>query len=297
MLLSSFRSLRCLWLTLGITRLGQTGITDYTQLHPQTLLQPKQRPDRLSSMDRAALVRTTKRVLGKLWPRYSLLFDIANRNALLSAWIRRYHEVPIFSDRDQYFAWLHEHLLGKGTIDYLEFGVYRGESIAAWYRLNEQPSSRFFGFDTFEGLPERWEMGYTALEVGYFSTDGQTPATTDDRVRFIKGRFQDTLDSFLRDYRRRGRLVVHIDADIYSSALYVLTKLDPLLAPGALVMFDEFASALNEFRAFDDYMRSYRRTFRPVAAVKSTFDQHAIIVGRDDRAIDEFLTVSPNREP
>src|SRR4051795_45445 len=38
---------------------------------------------------------------------------------------------------------------------YLEFGVFRGESLRAWARLLPA-GARLVGFDSFEGLPLRW---------------------------------------------------------------------------------------------------------------------------------------------
>ena len=52
-------------------------------------------------------------------------------------------------------------------------------------------------------------------------------------------------------------MVMNIDSDLYSSALYVLTSMHPLLRSGDYVYFDEFFDALNEFSAFNDYVRAY----------------------------------------
>src|SRR5277367_3439257 len=46
--------------------------------------------------------------------------------------------------------------LNQRPVNYLEFGVYRGESMRSWLASLSRPDSRFAGFDTFTGLPERW---------------------------------------------------------------------------------------------------------------------------------------------
>ena len=53
---------------------------------------------------------------------------------------------------------LYAHLVDTGHLkdtafDYLEFGVSGGFSFRWWVAANTQPGSRFYGFDTFEGLP------------------------------------------------------------------------------------------------------------------------------------------------
>lgn len=57
-------------------------------------------------------------------------------------------------------------------------------------RINTCPDSRFFGFDTFEGLPEDWTAGNT--RKGGFDVGGAVPDLPDPRVRFVKGLFQET---------------------------------------------------------------------------------------------------------
>src|SRR4051794_5790261 len=42
----------------------------------------------------------------------------------------------------------------KGPVNYLEFGVASGQSFNWWMTENLHSDSRFYGFDTFTGLPE-----------------------------------------------------------------------------------------------------------------------------------------------
>ena len=55
---------------------------------------------------------------------------------------------------------LYEKVLEKedlnSEIDYLEFGVSRGVSFRWWVDHITSEGSRFYGFDTFDGLPENW---------------------------------------------------------------------------------------------------------------------------------------------
>jgi hypothetical protein len=143
--------------------------------------------------------------------------------------------------------------------------------------LNQHADSRFYGFDTFEGLPEAWEGSF---EEGYFSTDGAFPDIEDRRAAFIKGLFQDTLSPFLRDYHARNRIVLHLDADLYTSTLYVLATLDEILKPGTIIIFDEFGNVNDEFRACMDYMASFRRKLKPVAWAEGFYGVAAFIIER-----------------
>jgi hypothetical protein len=192
---------------------------------------------------------------------YSLRLDQINYNAALSQWLRN-HEMKIFATRRD----LHQHVneIIGGPVDYLEFGVYQGDSIKMWTEINMQDQSRFFGFDSFEGLPEAWGK---SMRAGAFNVGGQVPKIDDHRVSFVKGWFNDTLVPFMSTFKPRSRLVVHNDSDLYSSTLYLLTKLDPVLVTGSVLIFDEFYSSLHEFRAFQDYISAYRRQLLPLGRV------------------------------
>ena len=77
-------------------------------------------------------------------------------------WLERFFEscnaasCPVFTERSDLYAYVHEKYIGPVAIDFLEFGVYRGDSILKWANLNTHSESRFFGFDSFKGLPEDW---------------------------------------------------------------------------------------------------------------------------------------------
>lgn len=172
---------------------------------------------------------------------------------------------PSFVSRAELYAHVTRSFLcdGKLPVDFFEFGVYRGESLSAWGKLITDPRARFFGFDSFMGLPEYWKP---SRPKGTFSTFGRPPHTNDERVRFISGWFQESLPQFLRSYHPSYPLVIHIDSDLYSSALFCLATMNAVMLPGTLIIFDEFDDILHEFRALMDYANAFMRSYEIVAA-------------------------------
>ena len=198
---------------------------------------------------------------------YSRSLDRLNRLPLHQGYLAGFPDAPSFASREA--LWDAVAARRSGAIDYFEFGVHRGHSLLHWAARNQDPDSRFVGFDTFTGLPEHWNTFYPK---GHFDTGGQVPRTDDPRVSFVAGLFQDTLPGFLARHAPAKRpLLVHIDCDLYASTLYCLTKLDPLLAPGSILIFDEFGDVLHEFRAYADYLASYRRNGRIIATHDAGF--------------------------
>lgn len=170
----------------------------------------------------------------------------------------------VIGSRDAYFEAISDRLGGADArLTYLEFGVYRGESLRAWCALNRDPRSRFVGFDSFEGIPVQWR----ARPRGYFDVGGQVPAIADPRVRFVKGWFNETLPQALGDLAPGGTILVHIDSDLYSSALYCLTVLAFRLG-SFHVMFDEFGAG--EGRALRDWCCAFGGSFTPLVGLKRT---------------------------
>jgi O-methyltransferase len=71
------------------------------------------------------------------------------------------------------------------------------------------------------------------------------------------------------NYDSENTLIINIDADLYSSALFVLTMSYKILKKGSIVIFDEFSSMLHEFRAFEDYCKAYNVDFEVLASTKA----------------------------
>jgi len=176
--------------------------------------------------------------------------------------LRDAHPCASFRDRSEMFRFVQESCLKAEALDYLEFGVFQGESIRNWASLNDHADSRFFGFDSFEGLPDDWRAGQGK---GHFNVRGEMPQIDDPRVKFVKGWFENTIPPFVRDFATKNRLVLHIDSDLYGSAMLALVHFAPFMSKGTLLIFDEFYDRDNEFKALMDWQRIYKKNFRVIA--------------------------------
>jgi hypothetical protein len=196
----------------------------------------------------------------------------------IGAWIAEYgRKARVFAERPDLYRWVAQELLAGGPVTYLEFGVFNGNSIRFWSQTNRHPDSRFHGFDTFEGLPEDWQFFTGTAQKGAYSAGGKIPQIDDSRVSFYKGLFQDTLPGFLAATSLSGQLVLHMDADLFTSTAYVLARMHPHLAPGTILIFDEFTGPLDEYRAWTDYVRSHMRRYE-VLAQRHNYEQIVVRV-------------------
>lgn len=166
--------------------------------------------------------------------------------------------------------------LDQKELVYLEFGVASGNSFSWWSQKNKHPASHFWGFDTFEGLPEDWG-GY---KKGAMSHALEDIRLNDPRTAFIKGIFQDTLNNFIdhnRDLLNQKPKVIHLDADLFSSTIFALSQLYPFLQKGDIIFFDEFNVANHEFFAYKIFTDSFYIKLKPIGA-QNNFYQTAFIV-------------------
>ena len=168
----------------------------------------------------------------------------------LGHWMRRnQHDPPRYRSRSDLFTHLAARCRDE-RVAYLEFGVASGSATREWAQLLHNPSSELHGFDSFEGLPTDWIAGRPA---GHFDQGGKVPSIADPRVHFHVGWFSDSLQLFEwpDGYER---LIVNLDADLYSSTAEALTFIEPHIRPGTLLYFDELNHRQHELRALQEFL-------------------------------------------
>ena len=208
------------------------------------------------------------------------IFEFIAYLTRLSKWINKYAHTG-YSDyyssnlvnnkrEDLYTHVLKEENL-NAAVDYLEFGVSRGVSFRWWVKNITHSGARFFGFDTFTGLPEAWGK----FKKGDMDNSCKPPEIDDSRVSFYQGLFQQTLNGFLKNYTPNKRRVIHLDADIYSATIYVLTTMTPFIRKGDILFFDEFNVPLHEFKAFSEWTSSFYIEYEVIGSMNN-FHQVAL---------------------
>lgn len=226
------------------------------------------------------LIRFTKRTFIQLQlHRFFNLFSSLYANqlylSLLSKWAHdnrkiAYNDFPSTWDyhkRYPMYKWVMENEKLTGDINYMEFGVASGQSFKWFLNENKRAGSRFYGFDTFDGLPEDWGP----FKKGAFSTNSELPEINDIRGKFYQGLFQQTLPGFLKEMDNSKRNVLMMDADLYSATLFTLASFAPYLKKGDIIFFDEFAVPTHEFKAFLDFTQSFYINLQLVAAANNYY--------------------------
>lgn len=182
------------------------------------------------------------------------------------------HSAKIFKSRTEIWDQIIR-IFSNKDLDFFEFGVYQGESIRYFSEKLINKKNNFIGFDSFEGLPEVYDHG--SLSKGHFSRNGEFPNIDDDRVKFIKGFFNEKKNEIQNELKKSTNTkLIHFDADLYSSTLFLLFQLDNYTPYYAL--FDEFGG--DEARALYDYLIS---TDKKIEISDTTYDdKYKIVPGR-----------------
>lgn len=138
--------------------------------------------------------------------------------------------------------------------DYCEFGIFKG--YAFWYAQNTaakmgMKNMRFFGFDSFQGLPEIDTIDQTNNGVFYKGQYAQSLENVKkdlnkkrvdwNKTFLIKGFFDKTLNDDLKEkYSLKKISLALIDCDLYTSTADVLNFIGDLIFDETILMFDDW---------------------------------------------------------
>jgi hypothetical protein len=156
--------------------------------------------------------------------------------------------------------------------DFIETGVWRGGAtifMRAILRAYNITNRCVWVADSFEGLPEPNPDQYPADkgDAHHLYTELAIPLEQvranfrrfdllDEKVRFLKGWFRDTLPSAAID----KLALLRLDGDMYESTMDALVNLYPKLSVGGYVIIDDYNSCEGCKRAVGDYRISHGLT-------------------------------------
>lgn len=144
-----------------------------------------------------------------------------------------------------------------------EFGVNEGGTIS--FIAKHLKDRDVHGFDSFEGLPEDWSGN--KMSAGYFDRKGKLPKVPQN-VTLHAGWFNRSLPRFMPAHPGQAAFL-HIDCDLYSSTVDVFDAFADRIAPGTVLVFDEYFNYPNwqahEHKAFREFMTRSGLGFRYMA--------------------------------
>jgi len=153
------------------------------------------------------------------------------------------------------YVFEHMKLQHKQDTLWLEFGVASGNTINYISKFTNDKVYGFDGFDSFEGLPEKWRDGF---DKGTFNRNGILPQVNNN-VELIKGWFNETLVNFIQKENKKVSFI-HMDADLYSSTKYIFDVLKNYIDKDCIIVFDElvnypgFDGDQGELKAFYEFI-------------------------------------------
>jgi O-methyltransferase len=139
--------------------------------------------------------------------------------------------------------------------DFFECGVFRGGSASFIARLMEGSGKTLHLFDTFAGMPKCDPMRDPVHEEGNFSDvaidEVRALVGHEDFVSFHQGFIPETFDGM----EDRDIAFAHVDVDIYSSVRECCEFIYPRLAPGGVIVFDDYGhvTCIGARQAVDEY--------------------------------------------
>jgi hypothetical protein len=156
--------------------------------------------------------------------------------------------------------------------DYLEFGVFNGNSIGSMVLAREAAGMgpmRLFGFDAFAGLPAGaeeedggvWKMGFYACSFEKMQKCLLRRNIDPDGITWVRGWYKETLnEETIRKLSLCKIALAFIDCDTYSSSKAVFDFIAPFAVEPMIICLDDWKlndldiKGLGEYKAFNEFL-------------------------------------------
>jgi O-methyltransferase len=162
--------------------------------------------------------------------------------------------------------------------DFIETGVWRGGAcifMRAALEAYRDSTRQVWVADSFEGLPKpdgryqqdkgdrHWKKSdILGVSLDQVKANFARYGLLDDRVRFLKGWFKDTLSTAPIE----KLAILRIDGDMYSSTMDSLLNLYPKLSAGGYVIIDDYGEIEACRKAVDDF-RANKKIETPLTLI------------------------------
>ncbi|BBZ44478.1 class I SAM-dependent methyltransferase [Mycobacterium parmense] len=189
----------------------------------------------------------------------------------------------------------------------LDLGVWLGWSTRL---ISDSCGRTVYGFDTFEGLVEDWQIDDQAVikrgtfaltepfaqrfirDTGVTLHDG-VPDAMGRKVQFIKGMTYDTLAPFLAERPDTPIALFHMDLDTYESCVHALETCKERFVEGSILVFDEYLVTNGEMLAFYEFQKRYELEWRYRAWGLEAWEMNfAMVTARWKRAVYYVLLIA-----
>lgn len=195
------------------------------------------------------------------------------KHVRFASWFTGLRKLFVYTPREEFIKTVMEYIaMTKLDGDYLEFGVFMGRSFVPAYHFaqrNNLKAMRFYGFDSFEGLPAikgtdeggEFREGQYSLSLDQFKELISKRGVRLDKVNLVKGWYEKVLNGDTRQrLSTKKAAFVFIDCDLYESTVPVLNFIMDYLQSGTVIAFDDWHSfkgspEKGEQKAFNEWLR------------------------------------------
>jgi hypothetical protein len=159
--------------------------------------------------------------------------------------------------------------------DIVEGGVMKGAGVLFWAKLveifNPLSKRKVVGFDTFAGYPDDVTFAHDQERARAFTAeqvrdrDEISPEAIMSiaaeqglagRIELVKGDVRETLPDYVHEHPGFRIALLNLDFVLYDPTRAALEHLYPLVVPGGVVAFDEYATRGNgESDAVDEFFK------------------------------------------